>query len=184
MDDFNALYQEQHGRLYAFVVAKTGDRWLAEEVVQRSFIRWWEMSLKDRQGKLDAKKALFMIAKGIIIDERRRHLAAQKIMEGYSGLQNTDSSNGQQLDIKDIEVLITEAISRLPEKRRKIFEMSRFEELSYQEIAGLLGISVSTVEGQMVKAIKSVKLSLEPHLNNQVSSATKLALLLAIGQFL
>lgn len=184
MDNFNVLYQEQHGRLYAFVLAKTGDRWLAQEVVQRSFIRWWEMGVKNKQVTLDPKKALFLIAKGILIDERRRHLAAQKIIEGYSGLQNTDSINGQQLDVKDIEALITEAISRLPEKRRKIFEMSRFEELSYQEIAGLLGISVSTVEGQMVKAIKSVKLSLEPHLNNQVSSATKLALLLAIGQFL
>jgi RNA polymerase sigma-70 factor (ECF subfamily) len=52
------------------------------------------------------------------------------------------------------------AIAELPEQCRLIFKMSRFEELKYKEIADNLGISIKTVENQMGKALKILRLKM------------------------
>ncbi|WP_315821159.1 sigma-70 family RNA polymerase sigma factor [Paraflavitalea speifideaquila] len=52
------------------------------------------------------------------------------------------------------------ALKELPEQCRTIFQMSRFEELKYQEIADRLGLSIKTVENQMGKALKLMRLKL------------------------
>lgn len=62
-----------------------------------------------------------------------------------------------QLISNELEREITMAINSLPEKCRIIFEMSRFEELKYAEIADKLGLSVKTVEAQMSKALSILR---------------------------
>jgi RNA polymerase sigma-70 factor (ECF subfamily) len=49
----------------------------------------------------------------------------------------------------------------LPEKCREVFMLSRSEDLSYKDISGHLGISVSTVEKHISKALKVLRTSLE-----------------------
>jgi RNA polymerase sigma-70 factor (ECF subfamily) len=45
----------------------------------------------------------------------------------------------------------------LPDRRREIFELSRYEYLTYQEIAARLGISIKTVETQMSRSLKHLR---------------------------
>jgi len=63
-----------------------------------------------------------------------------------------------------LDVRIKEAISNLPERRRIIFELSRFSDLKYHEIAEQLEISVKTVESQMAKALQSLREALKDYL--------------------
>ena len=56
------------------------------------------------------------------------------------------------------------ALKELPEQCRTVFQMSRFEELKYREIADRLGISVKTVENQMGKALKILRVKLVEYL--------------------
>ena len=60
---------------------------------------------------------------------------------------------------------IQQAIDRLPEKCREIFILSRYEELSYREIATTLSISIKTVENQMMTALKKLRVSLQDYLH-------------------
>jgi len=61
---------------------------------------------------------------------------------------------------KELETELQAALNELPEQCRTIFQMSRFEELKYHEIATELGISVKTVENQMGKALRLMRLKL------------------------
>jgi RNA polymerase sigma-70 factor (ECF subfamily) len=60
----------------------------------------------------------------------------------------------------ELETNIQKAINELPQQCRIIFQLSRFEQLKYQQIADQLGISVKTVENQMGKALKVLRTKL------------------------
>ena len=61
---------------------------------------------------------------------------------------------------KELEQQFREALNELPEQCRTVFQLSRFEELKYREIADKLDISVKTVENHMGKALKLLRLKL------------------------
>jgi RNA polymerase sigma-70 factor (ECF subfamily) len=75
---------------------------------------------------------------------------------------NQDASN--QMIASELENDIQKAISELPPQCRTIFQMSRFEQLKYQQIADQLNISIKTVENQMGKALKVLRLKLVEYL--------------------
>jgi RNA polymerase sigma-70 factor, ECF subfamily len=62
-----------------------------------------------------------------------------------------------ELETNELQKMITSTISQLPEKCRIVFSLSRFEEMSYQEIADHLDISVKTVENHISKALKILR---------------------------
>ncbi len=68
-------------------------------------------------------------------------------------------------ETKELEAQIDAAILSLPERCRLIFSLSRFEDLTYKEIAHKLGISEKTVENQIVKALKLLRAKLGPYLS-------------------
>lgn len=67
------------------------------------------------------------------------------------------------LEAADLEVLLYRTIDRLPERCRIIFVLSRFDDLSYKEIAVKLGISVKTVENQISKALRLIRTAMGPY---------------------
>lgn len=60
----------------------------------------------------------------------------------------------------EVELLLQMALERMPEQRRRIFSMSREEEISFQEIAKRLNISVRTVEYHVYRALQDIKKSI------------------------
>jgi RNA polymerase sigma-70 factor (ECF subfamily) len=68
------------------------------------------------------------------------------------------------MELLDLKEKLQQALNDLPEKCRTVFQLSRFEDLKYQEIADELGISIKTVENQMGKALKTLRLKLVDYL--------------------
>ena len=64
-------------------------------------------------------------------------------------------------DYQALETRLRLALGELPQQCRTIFQLSRFEELKYREIADRMGISVKTVEGQMGKALRILRQKLK-----------------------
>jgi len=65
----------------------------------------------------------------------------------------------------ELQDRIDQVIDQLPPERKKIFKMSRYEELKYKEIAQKLNLSIKTVEAQMSKALKFLRLHLSDYLS-------------------
>jgi RNA polymerase sigma-70 factor (ECF subfamily) len=73
-------------------------------------------------------------------------------------------SVNDELNEKELRHRIALAMEKLPPECRKVFRLSRFEELSYKEIAEFLDISVKTVENQMGKALRIMRVELSDYL--------------------
>jgi RNA polymerase sigma-70 factor (ECF subfamily) len=70
-----------------------------------------------------------------------------------------ENTSGKVL-MRELKEKIQAAMNELPEQCRTIFQMSRFEGMKYQEIADEMGLSVKTVENQMGKALKLMRIKL------------------------
>ena len=76
-----------------------------------------------------------------------------------------EASKIQLMEGEELKVKIKHAIDSLPPKCRAVFMLSRYEELTYKEIAAKLDISVKTVENQMGKALRVMREHLKDHLH-------------------
>ena len=152
---FKSYYKNLHG--YAFAIIK--DEMEAEEVVQQVFYKLWERAEKfSFQGPLGAY--LYRA----VHNESLNYLKHQKVKAGYR-MHVVRTAKDQSDDMpdtrnKELEHKLAMALNELPEQCRTIFQLSRFEELKYREIAEKLDISVKTVENQMCKALKILRAKL------------------------
>jgi RNA polymerase sigma-70 factor, ECF subfamily len=148
------LYEKYFESLCYFSVQFVKSADLAEEVVSDVYTNIW-LKRKNIEIKTSIKSYLFSAV-------RNQSLNYIKSEERLSGLFEKDSLHlVVNNSLPDEEVLAQELkskleaiIEELPEKRGIIFKMNRIDGLSYSEIAEILSISVSTVQNQMIKAIK------------------------------
>jgi RNA polymerase sigma-70 factor (ECF subfamily) len=94
-----------------------------------------------------------------------KHEQVKAAYQQYTATQMNHSNNaGEHIRLKELQQRIDTALKDLPEQCRTIFQMSRFEELKYAEIASKLGLSIKTVENQMGKALKLMRVQLADYL--------------------
>lgn len=139
----------------------TRDQSLAEELSQDIFIYIWE----SRQ-KLNIQSSL----KGYLIQSikyrcythfRKLHQSQLEVLGTADEHHDHGVRTESEMETKDLENTLSLGISRLPEKTRAVFLMSREDELSYADIAERLDITIKTVEYHMGNALKYLRKFLE-----------------------
>lgn len=155
--DFESLFREHYQNLCSYVFFFLKDHAASEEVVQEVFITLWQ-----KRNELNITSSI----KAYLYRAARNHslnvIKHIDVRENYKK-HNERSRNeleGQeenQIETKELQERIENAINELPSERRKIFMMSRYGDMKYREIADELGISVKTVEAQMGKALKFLR---------------------------
>ncbi|MEX0982130.1 MAG: RNA polymerase sigma-70 factor [Bacteroidales bacterium] len=73
----------------------------------------------------------------------------------------SDENPSEEMDARELDTALLLALQGLPERTREIFNLSRFEGMKYREIANRLSVSVKTVEANMGKALRALRLSLD-----------------------
>ncbi|ODT03330.1 MAG: hypothetical protein ABS52_09845 [Gemmatimonadetes bacterium SCN 70-22] len=134
---------------------------IAEELVQDVFFKLW--SKRETLSEIDALRTyLFRAARNTALNHLRRKKLenAWEEQEAARGEPMTTSATDDDASTGEVARAVNEAVARLPMRCREIFLMSRQGGLTYVEIATRLGISVKTVETQMGRALKSLRLSL------------------------
>lgn len=161
---FEMLFKSHYSTLCRFAESYLKDPEEAEEVVQAAFIGFWE---KRESISIDTslKAYLYRSVRNACLNELKRQ-KVRKLHANQVALEGEPESEASDRIAmkKELEVKIQEAMLRLPEQCRLIFQMSRFEELKYKEIADQLGISVKTVENQMGKALRIMREQLKDYL--------------------
>ncbi len=138
----------------------------AEEATQDVFTKIWLM--RDRLSDVtNFKNYLFTVTRNHVISELRKSLNKEPVdfdLLRAEQSSNNDQSPEQKLEYKEYRELIEKAISLLPEKRRMIFRLSRFEGLSYSEIGEQLNIKSSTINDHITQANNFIKTYLRANL--------------------
>lgn len=160
-----ALFDQYYNYMCHAVYRIMPDRVMVEDIVQEVFYELWR-----KREKLNITTSLKAYLRRACINKTLNHIRDQKIKfddeDKIYELDLSTSVDGQeQMEATELQTLINKTIDALPAKCRIIFSMSRFEDMKYKEIAHELNISVKTVENQISKALKLLRLSIEPHLN-------------------
>jgi RNA polymerase sigma-70 factor (ECF subfamily) len=163
--EFEQLFKEHFKNLYAYAFTILKNEAIAEEIVQNVFYKIWEKKVPDTI-ETSLKAYLYKA----VYHESLNYLKHQKIKARYQlyVMHQTNNHNDQgasrKILVKELEEKIRDAMNALPQQCRTIFQLSRFEGLKYQEIADQLGISIKTVENQMGKALKQLRVKLIDYL--------------------
>lgn len=155
---FNTLFREYGKRLYRFAFGYLKSEDEAEELVQEVFTIIWEKRA-DLKEELSFKAYLFTIAFNIIRKHFRTKAQLSEFFKTGAG-DDLDMQTTQKINYDSLYQYVTELVNQLPEKRRIIFEKSRFEGLSIKEIAEEFKISHKTVENQLTEALKFIRINL------------------------
>ncbi|WP_101690930.1 RNA polymerase sigma-70 factor [Dysgonomonas massiliensis] len=158
-DAFERLFHRYGGKLYNFILKlSSGDTYLAEEMVQRTFIKIW-----DTHTQINSNKSfisyLCTIAKNMLMNEYE-HQIVEFVYKEYASKYLSTHENitpDKELNRNLLEKYIDELTEKLPPARRQIFIMSKKEMLSNKEIAAKLNISESTIHTQLSKALSFMK---------------------------
>jgi RNA polymerase sigma-70 factor (family 1) len=155
---FRMIFARYHAKLYQYIYNRTQSSYLAQEVVQLTFIKLWENRDKlSEEFTIDIQ--LFRIAKTTLIDELRKETIKLKYNDLISNANDQIYEDNQVAD-KDTLRYVYAAMENLPAIRKKVFKLSRINGFSYKQIADLLSISPKTVENHIAKAIKQLRNSI------------------------
>ncbi len=140
------------------------DEQTAEDIAQDVFYEVWR-----RKDQLSINTSLKAYLRRAALNRTLNYLRNRKIRwddePELPTVEDITPGAAQVLETEELRQVIDEAIDLLPEKCRVVFMLSRYDELSYQEIAGQLNISVKTVENQVSKALKHLRAALKPYLS-------------------
>ncbi|WP_090973257.1 RNA polymerase sigma-70 factor [Parapedobacter composti] len=154
---FEAAFKSNFRALHAYASTILEDDSAAEEIVQHVFLKLWEH--RDRMRIHTSLRAYLYKA---VYHESLNYLKHRRVRRKYMKEAMVDFKEQAPDAAPDEELRrqLKAALRLLPEKCRTVFQLSRFEELKYQEIADRLGISLKTVEAHMGKALKLLRLRL------------------------
>jgi len=155
---FYLAYEEFHAKLYQYIYKCTGNSWYAEETVQLSFIRLWDKR-ESLSEQYSLSIQLFRIAKSILIDLQRKEKLrdTRELSDTFiSGPTETE-----RLMYKEQLEKVLSAIDQLPQQSRKVFQLSRLDDLSHKVISEQLSISPKTVESHITRALNHLRKTLK-----------------------
>lgn len=154
---FKQLYFLYSERLYGNLLKLLKSESIAQEILQDVFMKIW-----DHRQHIDTEKSfrsyLFRIAENMVCNfykkaSREKALLQQlvsKSSEEYAHVEET-------LFSKEQKSFLHNAIESLPPQRKQVFELCKVEGKSYDEVSGLLGISISTISDHIVKANRCLR---------------------------
>ena len=154
---FYEVFAEYHLKLYQYIYKYTGSVYYADETVQLTFIKLWEKRAGLSE-QYSISTQLFRIAKSILIDLMRK-----EGIRDTQELSDTFVSGGSEEDrliCKEELGSVLSAIEELPAQCQQVFKLSRFNNLSHNEISAQLSISPKTIETHISKALKYLRKSL------------------------
>lgn len=167
---------EQIFRMYYVGICQASYRILPDPAVAEDLAQDVLLELWRRRDELRITGSISAYLRRAVVNRTLNYIRDQRLnlMDGEDALQETEGEEAVAsvlLESKELQEKIDEAIENLPDRCRLVFVLSRFEDLSYAEIGEKLDISVKTVENQISKALKILRISLAPFVDKNLGIA-------------
>jgi RNA polymerase sigma-70 factor, ECF subfamily len=149
------LFERHHQALFSFFCRLTGNRAIAEDLVQDVFFR----ILKYRKSFRDESRFItwmFQIARNARTDYFKKH-HTETLLQPDFDVPAGDLFPNQKLQREEESERLNQALLELPVDKRELLVLARYQELHYGEIAELLDIDVGTVKVRVHRAMKQLR---------------------------
>lgn len=156
---FKELFFEFYPALFIFAERYVHNKEVSEDIVQEAFLKIWKYR-KTLHINTSFRNFLVTTVKNSCMDYLRKQSIESKYAEHVS-LQNVFMSPEEIYSFNELDTMIRKALGKLHPDVREVFEMSRFDGLTYLEIAVRLSVSPKTVESRMSKALKLLRKELK-----------------------
>lgn len=160
VDDLRVLYDTHGSEIFRFCHRLVGDRGLAEEAMQETFLRAWRSAERFEPSTGSVRTWIYAIARNVCIDalrsrSRRVTLSSSEQSESIEGI------NEVGFDSVLSSWMLEEALRRIPAEQRDALVLTYVRDRSYSEIAEVLGIPEPTLRTRVFYGLKSLRRVLE-----------------------
>lgn len=159
-EQFKLLFDTHFDAIRRYLYFRSGDRVISTDLAQDTFLRIWE-----KQMNLDIAKdvgLLYKMAGDLFVSHVRRDRLSKGLTKKLS-FDMEQAGPDQELQFKELKETYEKALNRMPEKQRIVFLMSRLDDMTYQEIASRLSLSVKAIEKRMSAALVLLRKELMPN---------------------
>lgn len=162
---FKELFFDFYPSLCVFARRYISSSATCEDIVQDTFFNLW----KNRK-KIEVTSSFRNLLISSVRNNCMDYLRRQSVRQGYaerkstSGIADTPDTPETIYTINELEEMLRRALERLPESVRRAFELSRFEKMTYNQIAEEMSISPKTVEAYISKALSALRDELKDYL--------------------
>ena len=170
--NFGVFYNAYYQRFVRYAFYYVNDLPTAEDMTHDALLYYWENRQK-LPADTDVLGYILQSVKNKCLNHLRsqgvRLRAAEDIHSHGARMLRTristlEACNPEELFSEEARRLVNETLDRLPEKTRAIFIRSRFDGKSYKEIAAEMGVTVKSVEFEVSKAMKILRVVLKDYL--------------------
>lgn len=155
---FRDFYDYYRSRIYTVALRLSNDVATAEDVVQDTFLKIW--IIRDEIKHIDnIEKYVFVIAKNSVLNliKKNEHYKRYAQEVAKDAILRVFSDTDFNVQEKEFEDILQQAIKRLPEKQRQAYILSKEKYLTRNEAAKELNVSPETIKSNLEKAIKSIR---------------------------
>ena len=149
VEDYNRCVDVHSDGVYRFALKHLRDTDKAKDVVQESFARLWVKV--DEVDAMKAKSYLFTTANHVMIDEVRKGSRSTRMEEHHEDLQWSSQSQ------PDLQKILEQGLATLPAVQRSVVLLRDLEGYSYEEIAGIAGLSLEQVKVYIYRGRTALK---------------------------
>ena len=168
---FDNIYSEYYQRCFLFAKSYLHDEMLSKDIASEAMITLWTtMKTED----VDNVRAFLMtVVKNQSLNhlrnehlrmEARENILNDELYELDFRISSLDACNPTDIFSEEINRIVNQTLNELPEKTRKAFVMSRYENKSVKEIAESLDITVKGADYHIGKALKALRVNLKDYL--------------------
>ena len=156
---FDVLFKKYYAPLCRFAVMFTKDNDNADEVVQSFFVKLWQQR-KMLKINSSVKSYLYTSVRNTSLNFIKKEITRTNYELSYD--ENKEQSK-EEIKNKDFAEIYNNAVKSLPNRTKEVYTLSKYEGLTYAEIAEYLQISAKTVENNMGIAFKKLREFLMPY---------------------
>lgn len=160
VEAFDRLYNLYYRRIYGYCLGFTKSRKDTEDIVQEVFIKLW-LTREDINSTKSVRNYLFSIARNKLISVFRSNIYSPYFEDYLDYCDTLGCEDHCMIEYKEFVSAVEKGISLLPPMQQRIVRLSKFANMSNQDIANLFNISVQTVKNQLVTALKKIRSHLD-----------------------
>lgn len=160
VDHFSRLFKNNYSKVKYFAYILLRSEPDAEDVAQEVFARLWERQNIWLDNEREFDSYLLIMTRNIALNIYKHEQVRQEYMEYYmvkSVSSQIDYDFFERFHYREMLGIIYSALAVIPDRRRRVFELSRFHGKSHKEIAVIMGISVHTVERQIYLTLTELR---------------------------